>query len=56
MIINKLMWAACCIAFFGFLRCSELTVSAQNSYDTEVQVMSFFSEQYHSYFIVSCRQ
>ena len=28
-----LMWAACCLAFFGFLRCNKFTVPLQASYD-----------------------
>ena len=30
---NIMMWAACCVAFFGCLRCSEFTVPDQTSYD-----------------------
>ena len=30
---NILMWATCCLAFFGFLRCNEFTVPSQRSYD-----------------------
>ena len=30
---NVLIWAACCLAFFGFLLVSELTVPAQSQYD-----------------------
>ena len=35
---NILMWAVCCTAFFGFLRCSEFTIPTQQSYDPEVHL------------------
>ena len=31
-----LMWAVCCAAFFGFLRCSEFTVPKVQDYDSNV--------------------
>ena len=30
---NILLWAACCLAFSGFLRCGEFTVPSQTDYD-----------------------
>ena len=30
---NIMMWAACCTAFFGFLRCSEFTVPYSNGFE-----------------------
>lgn len=35
---NIMMWAACCTAFFGFLRCSEFTVPAEDSFDPEAHL------------------
>ena len=29
-----MLWAACCAAFFGFLRCGEFTVPSVNAYDS----------------------
>ena len=33
---NTKMWAACCTAFFGFLRSSEMTVPSQDTYDPTI--------------------
>ena len=32
---THLLWAACCVAFFGFLRSGELTAPSQDSYDPQ---------------------
>ena len=35
---NIMMWAVCCIAFFGCLRCSEFTAPNQTSYDPTIHL------------------
>ena len=29
----KMVWAACCLSFFGFLRCGEMTVPSDSGFD-----------------------
>ena len=35
---NKMMWAACCMAFFGLLHSSKFTIPSQHHYDSEVHL------------------
>ena len=34
----KMMWAACCLCYFGFLCCGEMTVPSDQSYDKAVHL------------------
>ena len=35
---NLMIWEACCIAFFGFLRCSKFITPSQQDYDPQVHL------------------
>lgn len=35
---NTLLWAASCLAFYGFQRCGEFTVSSKEAYDLDMHL------------------
>ena len=57
---NIMMWAACCMAFFGFLRCNEFTVPAQIGYDPAVHLsysdVAVDNRDYPTMVVISVKQ
>lgn len=59
---DSLYWSACCLAFFGFLRCAEFTLPAASSFDptrhlavADIKVDSSFSPSGLSLFLKSSK-
>ena len=54
---NIMLWAACCLAFFGFLRCSEFTVPTQDSFDntTHLSYRDVSVDNWHDPQLISIR-
>ena len=54
---NIMLWAACCLAFFGFLRCSEFTVPTQDTFDdaTHLSYKDVSVDNWHNPQLISIR-
>ena len=48
---NIMLWVACCLTFFGFLRVTEFTVLSQDTYNSDTHLSLALDKRVNSHFI-----